>query len=84
MSALTDQIARVEHLFPGDRLALKSLAMRSERFRSLCEDYGLTMETLTLMEARSLPQDVETIIEYRRLASELRAELSKAIREERE
>jgi hypothetical protein len=56
--------------------------MRSERFRSLCEDYGLTMETLTLMEARSLSHDAERVAEYRRLAAELEAELLAAFREE--
>jgi hypothetical protein len=82
MSALSTQLALVERLLPGEGVALRSLAMRSERFRSLCEDYGLTMETLTLMEARSLSHDAERVAEYRRLAAELEAELLAAFREE--
>lgn len=84
MTGLSTHMALVEQLFPGDGAAVRSLAMRSERFRSLCEDYGLAMETLILMKARNLPQDAGRIVEYRRLTSELQAELTEAFREERQ
>ena len=82
MTGLSTHMALVAQLFPGEEAAVKTLAMRCERFRSLCEDYGLAMETLALMETGNLPHDAESIAEYRRLTSELQAELSQAFREE--
>ncbi|WP_119303938.1 hypothetical protein [Dongia deserti] len=84
MSALASHIAIVTTLFPGQEAAVKALVIRSERFRSLCEDYMLAAETLTIMEKRNLPQDGEKMLEYRSLVTELAGELSEAFAESSE
>lgn len=78
MSAISSHLAKVRQLFPERGEAVSELALRSETFRSLCEDYGLAMETLRQMELRNRPQDVEKMHDYRRLLHELERELRTA------
>lgn len=78
MSAITSHVARVRQLFPERGEAVSELALLNETFRSLCEDYGLAMETLRQLELQNRPQDVEKMREYRQLLDELERELRAA------
>lgn len=78
MSAISSHLAKIRQLFPESGEAVSELALRSEAFRSLCEDYGLAMEALRQLELRNRPEDVEKMHEYRRLLHELEGELRTA------
>ena len=78
MSAISSHVATVRQLFPETGDAVSELALRNETFRSLCEDYGLAMQTLRQLELRNRPQDVEKMREYRQLLHELERELRTA------
>jgi len=69
----------VSRLFPGHAAAVKRLADDSERFQSMCEDYGLAAETLSSLEIRNLPQDVERMREYRVLVRDLERDLAEVL-----
>jgi len=51
------------------------LALRSEKFRSLCEEYGLAVEALDRLEVLNHPKDVERMREFRTLIADLTEEL---------
>ena len=75
MSQAAKHVGRVRKLFPDRAGEVSRLALRSEAFRTICEDYGMAVEALDLLEIRNLPQDVEKIREYRVLIQDLEREL---------
>lgn len=75
MSQAVKHVGRVRKLFPDWAEEVSRLALKSEEFRAICEDYGMAMETLELLEVRNLPDDVEKMWEYRHLIRELEREL---------
>jgi hypothetical protein len=75
LSGLSVHIAAVAKLLPGCKTQIERFVMSSEWFRGLCEDYGLAVETLALLESRNLPGDAERVAEYRRLTEELAREI---------
>jgi hypothetical protein len=75
LPGLSVHVAVVAKLLPGCKAQVERLVMSSERFRSICEDYGLAVETLALLEYRNLPGDAERVVEYRRLTDELAREI---------
>ena len=79
MTSAAAHVARVRKVFPERAEQVSLLAMRSDAFRSLCEEYGLAIEALDLLEARKLPQDAERIKEYRTLTAELQADLRREL-----
>jgi len=72
-------VGRVRKLFPDRAEEVSRLALRSEAFRTICEDYGMAVEALELLEVRKLPQDVGKIHEYRGLIQDLEKELRYAL-----
>ena len=54
---------------------MSRLALRNERFRSLCEEYGLAVEALDRLAALNQPKDAERISEFRTLVADLTEEL---------
>jgi hypothetical protein len=75
LSHAAQHVGRVRRLFPDWAEEVSRLALRSEAFRTICEDYGMAVEALDLLEVRNLPQDVEKIHEYRLLIRDLEKEL---------
>jgi hypothetical protein len=69
----------VRKLFPDRAEEVSRLALRSETFRAICEDYGMATEALQLLETRKLPQDVEKMPEYRALIKDLESELKREL-----
>ena len=65
----------VRRLFPDWGEEVSRLALRNEAFRDMCEEYGLAVETLDLLERRNYPQDVERMHEYRALIRQLEGDL---------
>ena len=75
MSEAAKHVGRVRKLFPSRAEEVSRLALRNEAFRTMCEDYGVAIDALELLEARNHPQDVEKMHEYRTLVRELELEL---------
>lgn len=75
MSAIKPHIARVCKAFGHWADDVRRLAQRNPRFRSLCDDYGMTVETLDVLERRKHPTDAEKMAEYRTLRRELERDL---------
>lgn len=75
MSQAAKHVGRVRKLFPDRAEEVSRLALRSETFRTMCEDYGMAVEALELLENRNLPQDIEKRHEYRLLIRDLEKEL---------
>ncbi|TXH37892.1 MAG: hypothetical protein E6Q98_06115 [Rhodospirillaceae bacterium] len=75
MSEATKHIGRVCKLFPDWAEEVLRLAMKSEGFRSACEDYGIAVQALERLAAGNLAQDERKINEYRVLVRELEKEL---------
>lgn len=75
LSQMAVHMARVRKLFPDWAEEVSRLALRNEEFRTLCEDYGMAVEALDLLEIRNRPQDVEKMHEYRALIRDLEKEL---------
>jgi hypothetical protein len=75
MSSIGSHVARVRRLFGHLADDVSRLALRNQRFRSLCDDYGLTIEALEVLERRNHPMDVEKMAEYRALRRELERDL---------
>lgn len=69
------RIRRVRKLFPDWAVEVSRLALRDDAFRSKCEDYGMAVETLDVLETRNLAYDTERMLEYRALISQLEREL---------
>ena len=68
-------VARVRKLFPDWGEQILRLALSNETFRELCEDYGLAVQALDLLELHNRPQDLERIREYRVLIKQLEKDL---------
>jgi hypothetical protein len=75
LSQAAKHVGRVRKLFPDWAEEVSRLALRSEAFRTICEDYGMAVDALALLEVRNLPQDVEKMQEYRLLVGDLEKEL---------
>ena len=75
MSLFASHIATVRNLFGSLADDVSRLAQRDKRFRSLCDDYAMTVETLDVLERRNHPADVERTREYRALRQELERDL---------
>lgn len=75
LSQSAKHVGRVRRLFPDWAEEVSRLALRSEAFRNICDDYGMAVDALGLLEVRNLPQDVEKIQEYRLLVQDLEKEL---------
>lgn len=68
-------MARIRKLFPSQAGEIQQLVFSSDAFRTLCEDYGMAVDALDLLERRNHPLDLEKIIEYRVLLRELEKDL---------
>jgi hypothetical protein len=68
-------VAMVRKLFPDWGEEISRLALSNETFRDMCEEYGLAMGALDLLEQRNHPQDVERMHEYRTLIKQLERDL---------
>jgi hypothetical protein len=75
LSQAAKHVGRVRKLFPDWAEEVSLLALRSEAFRTICEDYGMAIEAFELLEIRDLPQDAEKRQEYRLLIQDLEKEL---------
>jgi hypothetical protein len=75
LSQAAKHVGRVRKLFPDRAEEVSRLALRSETFRTICEDYGMAVEALELLEVQNLPQDAEKMREYRVLIQDLEKEL---------
>jgi len=75
LASAATHVAKVRKLFPDWAEEVLRLALRNETFRSLCEEYGLAIEALDLLEAMNRPQDVEKMYEYRAIIRDLQKEL---------
>lgn len=65
----------VRKLFPDWSEEILRLALSNETFREMCEEYGLAVEALNIMEQRNRPPDVERVYEYRTLIKQLERDL---------
>ena len=75
MPSAATHVAKVRKLFPDWSEEVSRLALRNETFRSLCEEYGLAIDALDLLEVMNRPQDVEKMHEYRGIIKDLQKEL---------
>ena len=75
MSQAARHVARVRKLFPDWAEEVSRLALRNETFRTLCEDYGMAVDALDLLELRNLPQDGGKRREYQVLIEDLEKDL---------
>jgi hypothetical protein len=73
-SAVT-HVALVRKLFPDWGEEISRLALSNETFRDMCEEYGLAVEALDLLERRNHPQDVDRKHEYRTLIRQMEKDL---------
>jgi hypothetical protein len=73
-SAVT-HVALVRKLFPNWGEEILRLALSNETFRDMCEEYGLAVEALDLLEQRNYPQDVDRMHEYRTLIKQMEKDL---------
>ena len=73
-SAVT-HVAMVRKLFPDWGEKISRLALSNETFRDMCEEYGLAVEALDLLEHRNQPQDVDRMYEYRTLIRQMEKDL---------
>ena len=73
--SIGSHVARVRKLFGHLADDVSPLALRNQRFRSLCDDYGMTIDALDILERRNHPADVEKMVEYRALRRELERDL---------
>jgi hypothetical protein len=71
----TTHVAMVRKLFPDWGEEISRLALSNETFRDMCEEYGLAVEALDLLEHRNHPQDVDRLYEYRTLIKQLERDL---------
>jgi hypothetical protein len=71
----TTHVAMVRKLFPDWGEEISRLALSNETFRDMCEEYGLAVEALDLLEHRNHPQDVDRMYEYRTLIKQLERDL---------
>jgi hypothetical protein len=75
LPSATTHVALVRKLFPDWGAEISRLALSNETFRDMCEEYGLAVEALDLLEHRNHPQDVDRMYEYRTLIKQLERDL---------
>ncbi|HSE73540.1 MAG TPA: hypothetical protein VLB05_03435 [Dongiaceae bacterium] len=75
LSSATTHVAMVRKLFPDWNEEILRLALSNETFREMCEEYGLAIEALNILEQRNRPPDVERMYEYRTLIKQLEKDL---------
>ena len=75
MPLIGHHVAKVCRLFGHWTDDVSRLARRNMRFRSLCDDYEVTVEARDVLERRNHPADVEKMGEYRALRLELEHDL---------
>jgi hypothetical protein len=75
LPSATTHVALVRKLFPDWGEEISRLALSNETFRDMCEEYGLAVGALDLLEQRKLPQDVDRMQEYRTLIGQLEKDL---------
>lgn len=68
-------VAMVRKLFPDWGEEVLRLALCNGTFRDMCEEYGLAVEALDMLEQRNRPHDVERMHEYRALIKQLEEDL---------
>jgi hypothetical protein len=73
-SAVT-HVAMVRKLFPDWGEEISRLALSNETFRDMCEEYGLAVEALALLEQRNHPRDTDRMSEYRTLIRQMERDL---------
>jgi len=65
--------------FPQQALLIAKLERESEDFRSLCDDYELVVEMLTMLESAPLRSDEKTLQEYRSFLIDLELDIADAL-----
>ena len=75
LPSATTHVALVRKLFPDWGEEISRLALSDETFRDMCEEYGLAVEALDLLEHRNHPKDVERMHEYRALIKQMERDL---------
>ena len=75
MSSVVTHVAMVRMLFPDWEEEISRLALRNETFRDMCEEYGLAVEALDMLEKRNHPRDVDRVYEYRTLIRQMERDL---------
>jgi hypothetical protein len=65
----------VRKLFPDWDEEISRLALSSETFRDMCEEYGLAVGALDLLEQRNNARDVDRVYEYRTLIRQMERDL---------
>src|SRR5215510_9071278 len=75
LPSATTHVAMVRKLFPDWGEEISRLALSNETFRDMCEEYGLAVEALDLLEQRNHPRDVDRMYEYRTLIKQLERDL---------
>lgn len=75
LPSATTHVALVRKLFPDWGEEISRLALSNETFRDMCEEYGLAVEALDMLENRNHPQDVDRMYEYRTLIKQLERDL---------
>jgi hypothetical protein len=79
LPSATTHVALVRKLFPDWSEEISRLALSNETFRDMCEEYGLAIEALDLLEHRNHVQDVDRMYEYRTLIKQLEGDLKYAL-----
>ena len=79
MSPIRSHVTKVRRLFGPWADHVSRLALRDQRFRSMCDDYGMTIETLDVLERRNHPADAKKLVEYRALRRELEHDLEREL-----
>jgi hypothetical protein len=75
LPSATTHVALVRKLFPDWGEEISRLALSNGTFRDMCEEYGLAVEALDLLENRNHPTDVDRMHEYRTLIKQLERDL---------
>lgn len=75
LSSAVTYVAMVRKLFPDWDEEISRLALSNETFRDLCEEYGLAVGALDLLEQRNHPQDIDRMYEYRSLIRQMERDL---------
>ena len=75
LPSATTHVALVRKLFPDWGEEISRLALSNETFRDMCEEYGLAVEALDLLEQRNHPQDVDRMYEYRTMIKQMEKDL---------
>jgi hypothetical protein len=65
----------VRKLFPDWSEEILRLSLSNETFRDMCEEYGLAVEALDILEQRNHPSDIGRMHEYRTLIKQLEKDL---------